>query len=147
MDCSPPGSSVHGILQARILEWVAISVSRGSSQPRDQNQVSCTASRRFKQRRRNTQKIRQGGIFPYKVKGPAQTVRPFSFLKNITYSTAPGLSCGLRDLVPCAGIRLGPPALGAWSFRHQITREVPVWALFLLVKKCSRPKAHSHVAE
>ena len=35
MDCSPPGSSVHGISQARILEWVAISSSRGSSQPRD----------------------------------------------------------------------------------------------------------------
>ena len=35
MDCSLPGSSVHGILQARILEWVAISFSRGSSQPRD----------------------------------------------------------------------------------------------------------------
>ena len=33
MDCSPPGSSVHGISQARILEWVAISFSRGSSQP------------------------------------------------------------------------------------------------------------------
>ena len=36
MDCSPPGSSVHGILQARILEWVAIFSSRGSSQLRDQ---------------------------------------------------------------------------------------------------------------
>ena len=35
MDCSLLGSSVHGILQARILEWVAISYSRGSSQPRD----------------------------------------------------------------------------------------------------------------
>ena len=35
-DCSPPGSSVHGILQARILEWVAISFSRGSSRPSDQ---------------------------------------------------------------------------------------------------------------
>ena len=35
MNCSPPGSSVHGILQARILEWVAISFSRGSSRPRD----------------------------------------------------------------------------------------------------------------
>ena len=35
MDCSPPGSSVHGILQARILEWVVISFSRVSSQPRD----------------------------------------------------------------------------------------------------------------
>ena len=35
MDCSPPGSFVHGILQARILEWVAMPSSRGSSQPRD----------------------------------------------------------------------------------------------------------------
>ena len=35
MDCSPPGSSVHGILQARILEWVAILLCMGSSQPRD----------------------------------------------------------------------------------------------------------------
>ena len=35
MDCSPPGSSVHGILQARILEWVAMPSSKGSSQPRD----------------------------------------------------------------------------------------------------------------
>ena len=40
-DCSPPGSSVHGILQARILEWVAISFSRGSSRPRDWTCVSC----------------------------------------------------------------------------------------------------------
>ena len=41
MDCSLPDSSVHRILQARILEWVAISFSRGFSQPRDQTQVSC----------------------------------------------------------------------------------------------------------
>ena len=41
MDCSPPGSSVHGMLQARVLEWVAMSFSRGSSQPRDQTCVSC----------------------------------------------------------------------------------------------------------
>ena len=40
MDCSPPGSSVHGISQARVLVWVAISFSRGSSQPRDRTQVS-----------------------------------------------------------------------------------------------------------
>ena len=39
MDCSPPGSSVHGVLHARILEWIAISFSRGSSPPRDQTHV------------------------------------------------------------------------------------------------------------
>ena len=41
MDYSPPGSSVHGISQASILEWIAISFSRGSSQPRDQTHISC----------------------------------------------------------------------------------------------------------
>ena len=40
MDCSPPGSSIHGISQARIPEWVAISFSRKSSQPRDQTLIS-----------------------------------------------------------------------------------------------------------
>ena len=41
---APPGSSVHGILQARILEWVAIPPSRGSSRPRDRTRVSCVSS-------------------------------------------------------------------------------------------------------
>ena len=47
MDCRPPGSSVHEILQARVLEWVAMPSSRGSSQPNDQNQVSRIAGRFF----------------------------------------------------------------------------------------------------
>ena len=41
MDCSPPGSSVRGISPASILEWVAMSFSRGSSRPRDQTCISC----------------------------------------------------------------------------------------------------------
>ena len=45
MDCSLPGSSVHGVFQARILEWVAIFFSRGSSQPRDRTWVSRTVGR------------------------------------------------------------------------------------------------------
>ena len=47
MDCSPPGSSVHGILQARILEWIAIPFSRESSQPTDQTWVFGTAGNFF----------------------------------------------------------------------------------------------------
>ena len=43
MDCSPPGSSVHGIFQARILEWVATPFSQGSSWPRDWTHVSCVS--------------------------------------------------------------------------------------------------------
>ena len=46
-DCSLPGSSVREILQARILEWVAISFSRGSSRPRDRTRVSCIGVRHF----------------------------------------------------------------------------------------------------
>ena len=47
VDCSLPGSIVHGILQARILEWAAIPFSRGSSQPKDRTQVSSIAGRFF----------------------------------------------------------------------------------------------------
>ena len=43
MDFSPPGCSVHGILQARILEWVAMPFSRGPSQPRDQTRIFCVS--------------------------------------------------------------------------------------------------------
>ena len=47
MGCSLPGSSIHGLLQARVLEWVAMLSSSGSSQPRDRTWVSCFAGRFF----------------------------------------------------------------------------------------------------
>ena len=47
MDCSPPGSSVYRIFWARIVQWIAISFSRGSSQPRNWTKVSCIAGRFF----------------------------------------------------------------------------------------------------
>jgi len=47
MDFSLPDFSIHGILQTRILDWIAISFSRGSSTPRDRTQVSCIAGRHF----------------------------------------------------------------------------------------------------
>ena len=47
VDCSPPGTSVHEMLQARVLEWIAISCSRGSSRLRDPTHVSCLAGRCF----------------------------------------------------------------------------------------------------
>ena len=63
VDCSPPGFSVHGKSQARILEWVAISSSRGSSQPRDRTRVSCSANRFFTIR--VTREALQYLILPY----------------------------------------------------------------------------------
>ena len=47
MDCRLPGFFIHGIFQARVLEWAATSFSRGSSQPRDRTLVSCIVGRRF----------------------------------------------------------------------------------------------------
>ena len=62
---SPPGSSIHGIFQARILKWVAISFSRGSSRPRNQTQVSHTAGGLFTIWATKEATGRQGGLlFP-----------------------------------------------------------------------------------
>ena len=68
VDCSPSSSSVHGILQARVLEWVAISFSRVSSRPRDQTQVSHIAGRRF-----NLCSTREG----LKYKNPSTNIKDF----------------------------------------------------------------------
>ena len=64
MDCSLPGSSVHGTLQTRVLEWAAISSSRGSSRPRNETHVFCTA----------------GGCFTTESSGKPHTHRPQSAL-------------------------------------------------------------------
>ena len=58
MDCRPPGSFVHGIFQATVLEWFAISFSRESSRPRDRTQVSCIVDRRFTRRKWRLCKIK-----------------------------------------------------------------------------------------
>ena len=63
MDCSSPGFSVHGILQARILEWFTISFSRGSSRPRDQTQVSRIGGRHFNLLAITCESLRNSWIF------------------------------------------------------------------------------------
>ena len=76
---SPPGSSVHGIPQARILEWVAISFSRGSSSPRDQTQVSRIAGLCF-----NLWATREAPWWLYLQKGKKKKVSPFEIKVNIS---------------------------------------------------------------
>ena len=69
MNYSPPGSSVHGIFQARILEWVAVSFSRGSSQPRDRTCISHIAgSSRFRVTTKNSDQERKGFADPTEIK-------------------------------------------------------------------------------
>ena len=88
MDCSLPGSSVHGFSQAEILEWVAISFSRGSSQLRDWTWVSCIAGRHFTIWA--TRKVPQPEIKPTT---PALEGRFFFFSKQQIYYIM-GFPCG-----------------------------------------------------
>ena len=92
MDCSPPGSSVHRILQARILAWVAIPFSRGSSQPRDWTQVSGIVGRLFtlwapKEAHALALQCQRPGFDPWVRKIPWRRERhplQYSFLENPT---------------------------------------------------------------
>ena len=98
MDCSPPGFSVHEILQARILEWIAISFSRGSSQLRDQTWVSCIAGRCFA-----TWAIREAhssGLIGYIYMVPRLFHRRRQW--QPTPVLLPGKSHGRRSLVGCS---------------------------------------------
>ena len=80
VDCSLPGFSIHGILQARILEWVTISFSRGSSRPGDRTWVSHIVGRHF-----NLWATRETK-FRLKLKKVGKTTRPFRYdLNQIPY--------------------------------------------------------------
>ena len=93
VDCNPPGSSVHRIFQTRILEWVAISSSRGSSWPRDQNWASCFG-------RRILYRLSQGGTVEV---GSLNTGPPGKSLAWL------GL-IGLQVVVMCRGLRTSDEA-------------------------------------
>ena len=106
-DYSQPGSSVPGILQARILEWASISYFRASYGPRDQTHVSCFSC--FGRQ-----------ILHHCADWEAQN-HSLDLL---------GLSCNTWDLAAWWGIEARTPALGAWSFSHWTTRQVPALVLF-----------------
>ena len=113
-DCGPPGSSVHGILQARILEWVAIPFSTGSSQPRDQTRVSCIAGRFL-----TNWVTREAQIFTY-LAASDLSCWDLSLQCRLSYSTA----CG--TLIPWLGIKPVSPCIAGRMFNHWATRQVPV---------------------
>ena len=78
MNCSPPGFSVHGILKARILEWVAMPSSTGSSQPRDQTQVSYIVDSLPSEPPRKSKNTGVGSLFPLQRIFPSQAIKPGS---------------------------------------------------------------------
>ena len=80
VDCNPPGSSVHGITQARILEWVAISLSSVSSQPRDQTCVSCVG-------RQVLYHLSHHGSLQTSYKGKKELINPVAHSNTKTWVT------------------------------------------------------------
>ena len=104
-DCSPPDSSIHGLFQARVLEWVAISFSKGCSQPRDRTQVSRIPGRRFtawatrqawlyrnypsikinKLKRKRLSRTEMLGTWPYWVQGPCTINNEGQYFFNILF--------------------------------------------------------------
>ena len=87
MDCSLPGSSIHGVLQARILEWVAISSSRRSSQPRAQTRISCVS-------------YIAGSTLPWSHPGPCfGEVTMYNYWKTLNVSTLDLVSFAFPKLI------------------------------------------------
>ena len=119
MHCSPPGSYVHGILQARILEWVAMSSSRGSSQPRDWTQVSCIAGKFF-----TTWAIREAL--------PNASSRLQSLRLNTMPSGLPWWLSGKESAYRCR--RHG---LDSWSQKSHMPVHPNYWACALEPRSCN----------
>ena len=120
MDCSLPVSSIHGILQARILEWIVIPFSRGSSWPRDWTWISCTAGRLWSELPGKPPKIVRSHL-----KCPSVSTwtwdkiffatwicRLLTILINQLFLLFGGLCCAACKVwVPWPGIEPMPPAL------------------------------------
>ena len=118
VDCSPPGSSGHGILQARILEWVAISSSRGSFRPRDQSRVSCIS-------------CTMGRFFNAEPPGKPQISGGITYIRNLkkrykwTYLQNRYRLTDLENGFMVSGERVvGRDRLGVWDWHvHTITHK------------------------
>ena len=116
MDCSPPGSSVHWIPQASILEWVAICFSRGSSRPRNRTQVSCTAGRFF-----TTWATRQAGHCATVLTDLGAAIKQLLRRRNSCISLLTGKVASKRSYPQ------GPPFVHSINICGASTRYQTVW--------------------
>ena len=110
LDCSLPDFSVHGILQARILEWVAISLSRGSSRPRDRTQVSRIGGRHF-----NLWATREAQIFLY-----GKEIHTFVFCYNLVF-----VFIYLKHVLPEINIRFAMLINAIRNFYETVYYQIP----------------------
>ena len=143
LDCSPQGSSVHGIFQARIVEWVAISFSRESSQPRNQTcvtYVSCIASRFFTcWATREAHSVTETDLIvrPFTL---SKICFPLTFHGSVCFSWAiQRPKCGLSSIGRHASIWGQLPTLTPWE-EALLTHYLPHWCL-------EWPRAHQYSYE
>ena len=108
MDCSPPSFSVHGIFQARILEWVAISKSKGSSWHRDWSCVSCVSNWQVGSSPLTLPKSEVAQSCPT-LWDPLDCSLPGSSVHGISHDKSTGVGCHflLRGIFPTRGLDLG----------------------------------------
>ena len=120
VDCSPPGFSVHGILQVRILEWLAIPFSRGSSWPRDWSHISCISGRFFT--------VRPTKEVPYSIYS-CKIFAVFSVLYHISVWLIYFIHSRLYLLILCPYLTSPPFPLPKKNFIFNILHWLPDWAL------------------
>ena len=141
MDCCLLGSSIHNISQARILEWVAISFSRGSSQPRDRTQVSCIAGRCFTIWATREQKllsrvwlfVTPWTLSPWNSPGQNTGVGSHSLLQGLfpTQGSFPGL-------LHCMWI--------LYQLSHRSSPRILEWVAYPFSSRSSRPRNWTRVS-
>ena len=130
MDCNLPNSSVHGILQARILQWVAISFPRGSSWPRNWTQVSCTAGRLWVWTNSVLEIVKDRGSWRTAVHGVPRSQTGLSDWTTTTNEKAEAKEwCNLKS--HCWDTRETPwrsccLLLHGWHFRHVAASVSPI---------------------
>ena len=130
MDCRPPGSSVHGILHAGILEWVAMPSSRGFSQPRDQIQVSDIA----------------GGFFPIWATRGAHQIRWLLSIKRKTnkQTKTANVRVNISQDIEKQEPLCTDDGNVMWRIVSRLSKRnlhsVFIAALFTIVKRCKQPK-------
>ena len=148
MGYSLSGSSVHQIFQARVLEWVAVSFSRGSSQPRDLNRVSCIAGRGFyhldfpgpsgKSKREN---------YHVKVKVTSDSLRPHGLYSPWSPWNSPGQNTGvgsfslLQGIFPTQGYNPGLPHCRRilYQLSHKRSPRILEWVAYPFSSGSFRP--------
>ena len=140
MDGSPPGSSAHGIPQARILEWVAISFSRESSQPRDWTQVSGIAGRFFTiSTTRKAQSVVSDSLQPQQLYSP---------WNSSGQNTEVGSLSLFLEIFPTQGLNLGLP-LCKWilyQLSHKGSQRILEWVAYPFSSRFSQPRSLTGVS-